>query len=152
MYTILRGVAIYVVLLVIFRIAGKRTLAQITTFDFVLLLIISEVVQQAMIANDNSLVNAFLLVITLIGMDIGISLWKQRSEKFSKLVDSVPLILIEDGKLLKDRMDKERVDEGDILAKARELQGLERLDQIKYAILERSGGITIIPQEESKKS
>jgi uncharacterized membrane protein YcaP (DUF421 family) len=152
MYTIIRGVAVYLILLLIFRVAGKRTLAQITTFDFVLLLIISEVVQQAMIANDNSMVNAFLLVITLIGMDIGISLWTMKSEKFAKLVDSVPLVLIEDGKILKERMNKSRVDEGDILSKARELQGLERLDQIKYAILERSGGITIIPQENAKKS
>jgi uncharacterized membrane protein YcaP (DUF421 family) len=57
-------------------------------------------------------------------------------------------VLIENGKLLKDRMDKARVDESDILAKARELQGLERLDQIKYAVLERSGGITIIPEQQ----
>jgi uncharacterized membrane protein YcaP (DUF421 family) len=115
-------------------------------------LIISEVVQQAMIANDNSIVNAFLLVITLVGLDVLISLLKQRSKTLAKLVDSVPLVLVENGKLLEDRMNKERVEEDDILSKARELQGLERLDQIKYAILERSGGITIIPAEQSKKS
>jgi uncharacterized membrane protein YcaP (DUF421 family) len=152
MYSIFRGVAVYVFLLILFRISGKRSLSQITTFDFILLLIISEVVQQAMIANDNSMVNAFLLVITLIGIDVLISLLKQRSKTLAKLVDSVPLVLVENGKLLEDRMNKERVEEDDILSKARELQGLERLDQIKYAILERSGGITIIPAEQSKKS
>jgi uncharacterized membrane protein YcaP (DUF421 family) len=151
MYSILRALAIYIVLLIIFRISGKRSLSQITTFDFVLLLIISEVVQQAMIANDNSMINAFLLVITLVGADILISLWKQRSKAVEKLVESVPLIIMENGKLLKDRMDKERIGEGDILSSARELQGLERLDQIKYAILEPNGGITIVPQEQSKK-
>jgi len=152
MESIIRGVAVYLLLLVVFRISGKRSLSQITTFDFVLLLIISEVVQQAMIANDNSMVNAFLLIITLIGLDIAISLLKQRSQTLSKVVDSVPVVLVENGKVLKDRMDKERVGEGDILFRARELQGLERLDQIKYAILERSGGITIIPAEQAKKS
>lgn len=152
MDSILRGIAIYIVLLIIFRIAGKRSVSQITTFDFVLLLIISEVVQQAMIANDNSIVNAVLLVITLVGLDIAFSLWKQRSERFTRLVDSLPLMLIEDGKLLKDRMKKERVDESDILFQARHLQGLERLDQIKYAILETSGGITVVPKETAKKS
>jgi uncharacterized membrane protein YcaP (DUF421 family) len=151
MYSVFRGLTVYLFLLVIFRISGKRSLSQITTFDFVLLLIISEVVQQAMIANDNSMINAFLLVITLVGADILISLWKQRSESVEKLVESVPLIIMENGKLLKDRMDKERIGEGDILSSARELQGLERLDQIKYAILEPNGGITIVPMEQSKK-
>ena len=152
MYSILRGLAVYIVRLVIFRISGKRSLSQITTFDFVLLLIISEVVQQAMIANDNSMINAFLLVITLMGADILISLWKQRSETLEKVVDSLPLILLENGKPFQDRLEKERVAADDILTRARELQGLERLDQIKYAILEPSGGITIIPMEQSKKS
>jgi uncharacterized membrane protein YcaP (DUF421 family) len=151
MYSILRAVVIYIFLLVIFRIAGKRALSQITTFDFVLLLIISEVVQQAMIANDNSMTNAFVLVISLVGLDIGASLLKQKFPKFSRLIDSAPLILIEDGRLMHERMKKSRVDESDILTRARELQGLERLDQIKYAILEASGGITIVPWEEAKK-
>lgn len=152
MFSILRGVVVYLFLLLIFRIAGKRALSQITTFDFVLLLIISEVVQQAMIASDNSMMNAFLLVITLVGLDIGLSIWKQRSKTVSKLVDSLPLVLIDDGKMMRDRMEKERVDEADILVRARELRGLERLDQIKYAIQETSGGITIIPKENAKKS
>jgi uncharacterized membrane protein YcaP (DUF421 family) len=56
------------------------------------------------------------------------------------------------GVVMKDRMEKERVDEADILMRARELQGLESLDQIKYAIQETSGGITIIPKEKAKKS
>jgi uncharacterized membrane protein YcaP (DUF421 family) len=151
MYSILRGVTVYVFLLILFRISGKRSLSQITTFDFILLLIISEVVQQAMIGNDNSMINAFLLVITLVGLDILISVLKQKSQTLSKLVDSVPVVLVENGKMLKDRMEKERVDEGDILSRARELQGLERMDQIKYAILERSGGITIVPFEQAKQ-
>ena len=58
------------------------------------------------------------------------------------------LIILEDGKPIKKHMEKSRIDEAEILAKARELQGLERLDQIKYAVLERSGDITIIPKEQ----
>ncbi len=147
MEPILRGAVVYIVLLIIFRIAGKRSLSQITTFDLVLVLIIAEVVPEAMLANDSSLLNAFLLVITLVGLDILISLLKQRSETFSKLVDSVPVLLIENGKMHKDRMDKERVDEEDILESARELQGIERIDQIKHAVLERSGHVSVISKE-----
>jgi uncharacterized membrane protein YcaP (DUF421 family) len=143
---VLRGAVIYLFLLAIFRIAGKRALAQITTFDFVLLLIVSEVTQQALVGDDYSITNALLLIITLVGLDIGLSLWKQRSSKLEQLVDGVPLIIVEDGTPFKDRMDKSRVDEADVLSAARHLHGLERMDQIKYAVLERSGGISIVPK------
>ena len=149
MDSILRGAVVYLILLVLFRISGKRSLAQITTFDFVLLLIIAEAIQQAMIGEDNSMANAFLVVLTLLGLDVGMSLLKQRSPTIDRWLDDVPLVIVEDGRPLKNRMDKERVDEADILSAARELQGLERMDQIKYAVLERSGGITIIPKQAS---
>ena len=149
MDTIVRALTVYIVLLILFRIGGKRSLAQITTFDFVLLLIISEAIQQALIAADNSMMNSFLLVLTFFVADIALSLVKGKSATFEKLVDDVPLILVEDGIPIRERMRQERVDENDILASARMSQGLERMDQIKYAVLERSGGISIIPKEAS---
>lgn len=148
MDAVLRSLAIYIFLLFIFRISGKRSLSQITTFDFVLLLIIGEATQQALLGNDFSLTNAFIVITTLLAADVGLSVLKQHSSSLDKVVDSVPLVIVEDGKVLKDRMERSRIDESDILTKARELQGLERLDQIKYAVLERSGGITVIPKEQ----
>ena len=147
MESVLRAAAMYVGLLIIMRIAGKRSLAQITTFDFVLLLIISEATQNAMLGQDFSITNAFIVIITLVTLDIGLSLLKRRSKKLDKLLDDVPLIIVEDGVALKDRMDKVRVDEQDVLSAARHLQGIARLDQIRYAVLERSGGISIIPKQ-----
>jgi uncharacterized membrane protein YcaP (DUF421 family) len=149
MDSIVRGLAVYLVLLVLFRITGKRALAQITVFDFVLLLIISEAIQQAMLDSDNSMTNAFLLVVTLLGLDIALSLAKLGVPRLEKLLDDVPLVLVEDGQPLPDRLKKARVDKDDILQAARELQGLERMDQVKYAVLERNGGITIIPNRAS---
>ena len=146
MDAILKTAAVYVGLLIIFRIAGKRALGDLTTFDFVLLLIIGEATQQALLGDDFSVTNAFLVILTLVGLDVAISIIKGRSKRLEKLIDSVPLVILEDGRPLKERMDRARVDEGDILAKARELQGIERLDQIKYAVLETNGGITIIPK------
>jgi len=146
MDAILRGAAVYLILLVLFRITGKRSLSQITTFDFVLLLIVAEAIQQALIDNDNSMTAAFLIVVTLLGLDIALSLLKGRSPRLDKLVDDVPLVIVADGRPLTERMAKERVDEGDVLGAARELHGLERMDQIKYAVLERSGGISIVPK------
>jgi uncharacterized membrane protein YcaP (DUF421 family) len=148
MNPVIRSIAVYLFLLLIFRVSGKRSLSQITTFDFILLLIIGEATQQALLGNDFSITNAFLVILTLVGLDVGLSLWKQRSKSMEKLIDSCPMIIIEDGKLLEDRMNRARVGIDDILEKARELQGLERLDQIKYAVLERSGGITIVPKSQ----
>jgi uncharacterized membrane protein YcaP (DUF421 family) len=146
MNSVVRGLVVYLFLLVVFRLAGKRTLAQATTFDLALLLIISETTQQAMIDHDHSITNGMLLILTLVGVDILISLWKQRSKTVEKWVDDVPLILLEHGKPIEERLAKSRVDEADILFAAREHQGLERLEQIKYAVLERSGGIRSSPK------
>lgn len=148
MESVVRALVVYILLVVIFRIAGKRALAQITTFDFVLLLIIAEAIQNGMVGQDYSLTNAFLLVVTLLGLDIGMSIWKQRSKRVEKLLEGTPLVIVEEGRLLQDRMQKARVDESEILSRAREMHGLERMDQIQYAVLERSGGISIIPKRE----
>lgn len=147
MDSVLRAAAIYIALMVIMRFAGKRSLAQITTFDFVLLLIISEATQQAMIGQDFSVTNALIVIITLVMLDIGLSLLKRRSKTVDRLLEDVPLVIVEDGVALKERMAKARVDEQDVLTAARHLQGIERLDQIRYAVLERSGGISIVPKQ-----
>ena len=149
METVIRAAVTYLLMLLIFRVSGKRSLAQITAFDFVLLLIISESIQGALTDNDNSLTNGILVVLTLMGLDIGFSYLKQKVRFLDRWMDDMPLVLVEDGRPLMDRMQKVRVDVDDVLAAGRELQGLERLDQIKYAVLERSGGISIIPKGSS---
>ena len=146
MDAVLRAAAIYFLLLLLFRIAGKRAVAEVTTFDFVLLLIIAETVQQAMLGEDSSITHAFLLAATLIAINLALSFLKQRSPTLQRWLESEPLVILENGKPLRRRMDREQIDEEEILEAARRLQGLERLDQIKYAVLEPHGGITIIPK------
>lgn len=148
MDSVLRAAAVYFAVLVLFRLSGRRTLAQMTAFDFVLLLIISEATQNAMIGDDYSVTNGLLVIATLILLNIGLSLLKDRSRVIEELVDGVPTVLVADGKLLEREMRKSRVGVEDILHAAREKQGLERLDQIKYAVLEVSGGINVIPKEQ----
>lgn len=146
MEAILRSTIVYIALIAIFRLTGKRSLAQITTFDFILLLIVSEATQQALIGQDGSITNALLVILTLLGLDVALGRWKVRSERVARVIDGLPLVLIEDGKLHEDRMKRERIDEAEILQAARELRGLERLEQIKYAVLEQHGAITIVPR------
>jgi uncharacterized membrane protein YcaP (DUF421 family) len=150
MESVLRGAAVYVFLLIVFRITGKRSLDQVTTFDFVLLLIISETTQQALLGEDFSITNAFLLIMTLFVLDQVLSWLKGKSRMMQRLAEGLPVVLLENGEPFHERMRQSQVDEQDILEAARELQGLERLDQIKYAVLERHGGITIIPKPEAR--
>ncbi len=146
MDAIYRGAIVYMLLLLIFRLAGRRTLAQMTTFDMVLLLIISEATQNALIGDDYSITNAMLIIITMVVLDISLSLVKLRSPWVEGWLEGKPTILVEHGRSLTDLMKRARVDEADVLMAAREKHGLERMDQIKYAVLETSGGISIIPE------
>ena len=146
MDAIVRGLVVYLFLLILFRFAGHRTLGQMTNFDFVLLLIISEATQNAMIGNDYSVTNGILVILTLVGIDICLSIMKQRFPAMERHLEGLPLVLVDKGRPLKDLMYKARVDEQDILSSAREKHGLERMEQIKYAVLETNGGISIIPK------
>ncbi|WP_028239381.1 DUF421 domain-containing protein [Stutzerimonas azotifigens] len=146
MDSVLRAAAVYFAVLLVLRFAGRRTLSEITTFDFVLLLIIGEATQQALLGDDFSVTNAVVVIVSLIAFDIALSLLKRRSTRLAKFIDGEPMIIVEHGRVLQRRLDKARVGEEDILEAARNTQGLERLDQIKFAILEKDGKISIIPE------
>lgn len=146
MDAVLRAAAIYVGLLVIVRVSGKRTLAQITVFDFVLLLVVAEATQQGLLGDDVSVTNALLVILTLIGIERTADLLSVRSNRFDRLLEGGSVVILEDGRPNDERLRKLRISLDDILEQARASQGVERLDQIKYAVLERSGSISIIPK------
>ncbi|MHC8411219.1 DUF421 domain-containing protein [Pseudomonas sp. Hz4] len=149
MDSVLRAAAMYLALMVLFKIAGRRSLAELTTFDFLLLMIIGEATQQALLGDDFSLTNSMLVIVTLIVIDVGLSLLKQRSQWVSQLIDGGPTIIVENGKFLHKRLRHSRLLEADIMEAARSSQGIERLDQIKFAILERNGKVSVIAQKPS---
>lgn len=146
MEPLLRAFFMYVFLMVIVRISGKRTLAEVTTFDFVLLLVIGEAAQQGITGDDFSVTNAVVIITAMVFFDIMLSLVKERSFLMEKWMDGTPELLVSDGKVLKDRLRRARVDEFDILEAARKLRGIERMEEIRYAVLEKDGGISIIPR------
>jgi len=147
MDSVLRAAAMYLALMVLFKIAGRRSLAELTTFDFVLLMIIGEATQQALLGDDFSLTNSMLVIVTLIAVDVGLSLLKQRSGRVSRLIDGEPTIIVENGKLLRQRLRHARLVEADVMEAARSSQGIETLDEIKFAIIERNGKISIIARD-----
>lgn len=147
MDAVLRAAAIYVVILVILRLSGKRTLSEMTTFNFVLLLIVSEATQQALLGEDFSLTMAALVILTLVAIDRMADFLRYRWKRLDRVTEGIPVLIVERGRPIQEVMDREHVDLEEILQAARETQGLARLDQIEYAVLETSGGISIIPRQ-----
>ena len=147
MEMIFRALAIYLILLVVFKIAGRRALLQITSFDLILLLIISEATQQALLGNDFSVTGAMLTIITLIVVDMLFGMMKKYFSGAESALDGSPVILVENGTVLREKLKKVDVSCDDILGAARQNQGITELEKIKYAILERNGHISIIPLE-----
>jgi uncharacterized membrane protein YcaP (DUF421 family) len=150
MDSVLRTIAVYLFVLVVFRISGKRSLSQITTFDFILLLIIGEATQQALLGNDFSVINACVVISTLVVLEILFSYIEGRFPTFGRVVGGLPVVVLENGKLIEESAKREGVTLAEILAEGREKHGLERLEQFKYAILERHGGISVVPTESSR--
>ena len=113
-------------------------------------LIISEATQQALLGDDFSVTGASLTIITLITIDIVLGKLKARFPLFEQMAEGGPLILVEHGRILTQRLKMSGISREDILEAARSGQGLERIDQIKYAVLEVSGHISIIPENSDK--
>lgn len=145
MESILRGIAIYIFVLLIVRLSGRRTLAQMTPFDLVLVLIVAETTQQALLGDDYSMTNSVLLILTLFTLDIALSYVKRRSRGVDKWLDGTPTLLIANGRPVDEALRRTRVGLNDVMEAARKLHGLERLEQVKYAVLEPAGEISIIP-------
>ena len=146
MDVVLRALALYVFLLFLFRTAGKRAFAQTTVFDLVLLFVISEMAGPVILGGDHSFSGGAVAIATLVTVDVAFSLAKQRSSLVDRFVDGVAIYVMRGGRLDREAMTRERVGEDDILAAARQNQGIDSLDRIDDAVLERGGQISVIPR------
>lgn len=144
---VFRALAIYLFLVIVFKVAGRRALLQMTSFDLILLLIISEATQQALLGEDFSITGAMITITTLVVVDIIFGLLKKYFSTVENILDGTPVILVENGVPLADKLKKVDVSCDDILVSARQNHGITELKKIKYAILERNGHISIISDE-----
>ena len=147
METVVRALCTYFFLLAVLRIAGRRTLGEMSSFEFVILLIISETTQQAMVDNDPSMTNAAIAIVTLVSATLGMSLLKQRWPGVQTIAEGRPVMLIVNGEVRDEALKEARIGLDEILVAARSSQGLERLSQINHAVLEAGGRISIIPRQ-----
>jgi len=143
---IVRAAVVYVFLLILLRLTGKRQVGQLAPFDLVLLLVLSNAVQNSMNAGDNSLVGGLISAATLILINYGVALATWRSKKLEKLIEGKPQILIHNGKLFEDVVAKARLTHHEINAALR-LGGCTCVEEVHAAILENNGTISIVARK-----
>lgn len=141
LFTVLRVALVYAVLLLLLRLAGKRTLGQMTPFDFLTLLLLSNAVQNAMIGPDNSLTGGLLAAAVLLLLNRAVA----RSPLRQSLEGS-PTILIQDGRLLPEALRREGINPLELEAALRE-HGVSTPEQVASAVLEIDGTISVVPIE-----
>jgi uncharacterized membrane protein YcaP (DUF421 family) len=146
MITVLRVVIMYLTMLVGLRLLGKREFGQLSPFELVALLLIPELSSQAIVGQDYSLTGAIVSIATLLALMYLVSVAAHFSNTFSKVVGGEPIIVVYNGKLVEDAINLERVEVEEIYTEMHKV-GLERLEQVKWAILENDGSIAIIPNE-----
>ncbi len=146
MSTIIHAILGYIFLLMTVRVLSRRPGAQLTPFEFVLIFLLGGVIILTTVGSDHSETNAVCAVITVGLMHRLVSFITTRSPRWDEWINGVPLVLLENGQWQMDIMRRMRVQDNDVMAAARE-KGVKTLDQIKYAILERNGAISIIKKK-----
>jgi uncharacterized membrane protein YcaP (DUF421 family) len=142
----LRTLIVYLVLVLAIRAFGKREIGQMTAFDLVVILMISNAVQNAMTGPDTSVTGGVVAAFTLLLANWGLARIAERSTMFHRLFLGEPTLLIYNGKMLTDRMRREGVDQEELLMAARE-HGMDDLSQVQTAVLEIDGTISVVPKE-----
>ena len=140
---IVRGVAVYLFLLVFLRLTGKRQTGQYAPFDLILLLILSNAVQNSMNAGDNSLVGGLISAATLIGCHTALSYLTYHFPRLARLVDGQPQVLVQQGQVNADLMRQELLSTDDLDAALR-ASGCLHLHEVERATIETNGQITVV--------
>jgi uncharacterized membrane protein YcaP (DUF421 family) len=143
---VLRSLAVYVFILLAFRLSGKRQVGQLTPFDLVVLLIISNVVQNAIIGPDNSLTGGMIGAVTLLAANHLVVELTYRSKRMRRFLEATPTLLVHNGRVLRANLRAERVSMDDLLAALRHA-GIADIDRVRFAVLEENGGISVVPRE-----
>ena len=141
---VLRSVVVYAFLLVAFRITGKRQVGQLTPFDLVVLLVISNVVQNALIGDDNSLGGGLLGAATILVVNYLVVEVSYRSKWARRLLEARPTMLVHNGKVLHENLRRERLTFDDLQAALRR-NGVADPEQVRFAVLEENGGVSVVP-------
>jgi uncharacterized membrane protein YcaP (DUF421 family) len=145
METVLRVTLIYIAILFGLRVLGKREFSQMSPFDLVILLLIPEIVAKGLTRDDYSLLNGLIGLCTLLILVFLTSVLGQLNRRAQTVLEGSPTVLVRDGRIIERNMNRERILPTELFSELHKV-GLESLAQVRWAILEPEGHISIIPQ------
>ncbi len=140
---IARTLIIYASLLLVLRVAGKREIGQMATFDLVVILLISNAVQNAMVGSDVSVTGGLIAAGALIGANYGVATARERVTWLREAVEGSPTVVVSDGKLMRQNIRREGLAEEEVLMAIRE-HGLDSIGEVRLAVLETDGSISVV--------
>ena len=144
---VLRACAIYVLVMVLVRVSGKRAVGQFTPFDLVLLILIGNAVQNGINGGDNSLTGAAIMATTLIALNYGVAFVTSRYRKVEKFVEGEPVVLARDGRVFERVLRRELVSRSDF-DEALRMNGVEDVSEVELALLETNGSISVVKKRD----
>jgi uncharacterized membrane protein YcaP (DUF421 family) len=143
---VLRAGVVYVMVMVLVRVSGKRAVGQFTPFDLVLLILIGNAVQNGINGGDNSLTGAAIMATTLIALNYLVALLTSRSRRVERWVEGEPVVLAREGKVFRHVLRRELVSRDDF-AEALRMNNIDDIGDVRLALLETNGRITVIPRQ-----
>ena len=144
---VLRTALVYLFLVAVLRISGKRQVGQLSVLELVVILVISDAVQNSMVGENTTLWGGLVAVVTLLGLDLGLKTLAGRSKRFRVAIKGEPRLLIRDGLLLERAVKEEGLEADEVRAAVRS-HGLARVEDVRLAVLETDGSISVIPRDD----
>ena len=148
---ILRGFLVYALLVVLLRMTGKRQIGQMAPFDLVLLLVLSNAVQNSMNGGDNSMTAGTISAITLVAVNYAVGFATFKSKRLEALIEGRPQVLVHNGRIFEDVMKRAHLTHHELNAALRSA-GCVCAEEVRFAILENNGQISVQSKEAAKKS
>jgi uncharacterized membrane protein YcaP (DUF421 family) len=140
---VLRAIVAYVFIIVLLRVTGRRELSSMGPTDLVLLVVLGDLIQNGVTQTDMSVTGVTIAITTFTLLSVASSYLVFKSRKAQQIIEGTPLIVVQDGAPIEANLRSERMTVGDVMEAAR-AQQIERLDQIKWAVLEANGTVSFI--------
>jgi uncharacterized membrane protein YcaP (DUF421 family) len=139
-----RSLVVYAAILGGLRLGGRREIGQLTPFDLVVILLVANAVQNAMVGSDTSLVGGLVAAATLLVVNIAVARLRLRSPRLRHLVEGVPVVLIQHGEWVEENLRRESITREEVLAAVREHGDVDEVGHVAMAVLETDGSISVV--------
>jgi uncharacterized membrane protein YcaP (DUF421 family) len=142
---VLRALVLFAAVYLLLRVVGRRELAQMEPFDFILLIVLGDAIQQGLTQDDYSVTGALIVITSIAAIQVGVGYAAFRSRRFRTIVEGEPVVLVENGRIIEKNLRRARIAPEELAEEARQSK-LTSIQQIAWAVLETSGRISIIPK------